>query len=49
LVVSYFGGGELETVSRIEIQSAGIPVYPTPEQAMRGIAAACFAAEQRRA
>lgn len=49
VVVSYFGGGDLEAVSRIEIQSAGIPVYPTPEQAMRGIAAACFAAEQRRA
>ncbi len=49
VVVAYFGGGELESTSRIEIQSAGIPVYPTPEQAMRGIATAVWAAEQRRA
>jgi acyl-CoA synthetase (NDP forming) len=48
VVVTYFGGGELELTSRLEIQSAGIPVYPTPEQAMRGIAAAVWAAERRR-
>ena len=48
LAVIYFGGGELEKVSGVEIQTAGIPVFPTPERASRGIAAAVWDAEYRR-
>jgi acyl-CoA synthetase (NDP forming) len=47
VVATYFGGGEIEKVSRVEIQAAGIPVFPSPERAMRGIAAAVWAAERR--
>lgn len=47
LVVFYFGGGELEIAARVDIQFAGIPVYPAPERAMRGIAGTVWAAEQR--
>jgi acetyltransferase len=47
LVVAYFGGGEIEKSSRFEIQRAGVPVYPTPERAVRAIAAAVWMAQQR--
>lgn len=40
LVVSYMGGGEEEKMGRVEMQRAGIAVYPTPERAMQGVAAA---------
>ncbi len=39
LAVSYMGGGKEEARSRFSIQRAGIPVFPSPEKAMRGIAA----------
>ncbi|UCD80240.1 MAG: CoA-binding protein [Desulfobacterales bacterium] len=45
LCVSYMGGGEEETRSRFSIHRAGIPVFPSPERAMRGIAAAVWKAE----
>jgi acyl-CoA synthetase (NDP forming) len=45
LAVSYMGGGEEEARSRFSIQRAGIPVFPSPERAMRGIAAAVWQAE----
>ena len=48
LAVTYFGGGELEKVSSVEIQAAGVPVFSTPERASRGIAAAVWDAEYRR-
>jgi len=48
LAVTYFGGGELEKVSGIEIQTLGVPVFPAPERASRGIAAAVWDAEYRR-
>ncbi len=48
VAVTYFGGGEIEKTSRLEIQAAGIPVFPSPERAMRGIAAAVQAAERRK-
>jgi len=42
LAVSYMGGGEEEKVGRVRLQEAGIPVFPTPERAARGIAAAVW-------
>ncbi len=47
LAVAYFGGGEVERASRIELNRAGIPVYPTPERAVRAIAAAVWRARYR--
>lgn len=48
LVVTYFGGGELEKQGRLALHKLGIPVYPTPERAMRGVAAAVWLAKYRR-
>ena len=48
LVVCYFGGGGVERRERPAIQAAGISAYPAPERAVRGIAAAVWAAEFRR-
>jgi acyl-CoA synthetase (NDP forming) len=48
LAVSYMGGGEEERVGRVSLQKAGIPVFPTPERAMRGIAAAVWMARYRK-
>jgi len=45
MAVSYMGGGKEEARSRFSIQRAGIPVFPSPERAMRGIAAAVWKAE----
>ena len=42
LAVCFFGGGEEEKVGRVEIQRAGIPVFPAPERAMRGLAASVW-------
>jgi len=47
LAVSYQGGGEEEKLGRVKMQEAGIPVFPTPERAMRGIAAAARYARYR--
>jgi acetyltransferase len=40
LAVGYFAGGEEERLGRVKIQEAGFPVFPAPERAMRGMAAA---------
>ncbi|MEW5723080.1 MAG: CoA-binding protein, partial [Thermodesulfobacteriota bacterium] len=40
LAVVYFGGGAEEKAGRVEMHRAGIPVYPAPERAIRGIGAA---------
>jgi len=40
LAVGYFAGGEEEKLGRVKIHEAGFPVFPAPERAMRGIAAA---------
>lgn len=45
VVVTYFGGGNEEKKGRVEIQNAGIPVFPSPNRAMRGIGAAAWRAE----
>jgi acyl-CoA synthetase (NDP forming) len=42
LVVSYLGGGELERSDSVKMQVSGIPVFPTPDRAARGIAAAVW-------
>lgn len=49
LVVSYMGGGNEEKTGRFELQGSGIPVFPTPERAVRGIAAAVWASNFRKA
>jgi acyl-CoA synthetase (NDP forming) len=48
LAVTYFAGGEEERRGRIKIQEAGIPVFHTPERAMRGIGAAVWWAKYQR-
>ena len=48
IVVTYFGGGQLEKEGRLAMHALGIPVFPTPERAMRGIAAGVQLAEYRR-
>jgi acyl-CoA synthetase (NDP forming) len=48
LGVAYFGGGEVERASRIDLHRAGIPVWPTPERAVRSVAAAVWRAQQLR-
>ncbi|MBP1718941.1 MAG: CoA-binding domain protein [Deltaproteobacteria bacterium] len=45
LAVAYFGGGDEEKKGRIALHQIGIPVFPTPERAVRGIGAATGAAE----
>lgn len=40
LVISYCGGGDVERRDRKTLQRAGIPVFPNPERALRGIKAA---------
>jgi acyl-CoA synthetase (NDP forming) len=45
LAVTYLGGGEEEKLGRVKMQEAGIPVFPSPERAMRGIVAAVWKAE----
>jgi acyl-CoA synthetase (NDP forming) len=45
LAASYFGGGEMEIRDRFLIQRAGIPVFASPDRAVRGIAAAVWKAE----
>jgi acetyltransferase len=43
VTVSFLGGGEEEKSSRVRIQELGIPVFPAPERAIRGIGAAvCY-------
>lgn len=40
LAVVYLGGGDTERKDRVEIQSAGIPVFPSPQRAMRALSVA---------
>lgn len=48
LGVAYFGGGEVEQASRIDLLRAGIPVWRTPERAVRAIGAVVCRAERLR-
>jgi len=38
VAVAFLGGGEVEKAERVNMQAAGIPVFPTPERAARAIA-----------
>lgn len=49
VVVGYLGGGEVEKLEREKMHRLGIPVFSSPERAARGIAAATWTAEYRRA
>jgi acyl-CoA synthetase (NDP forming) len=44
LAVSYMGGGEHEKRGSVEIQKMRVGVFPSPERAVRGIAAAAWKA-----
>lgn len=48
LVVSYLGGGEEELKACPALHKAGLAVFPSPERAVRGIAASVRAAEYKR-
>ncbi len=48
ICAAYYGGGAVEQVERRRMQRLGVPVFPSPERAMRAIAASCWYAEQRR-
>jgi len=37
VVVAYLGGGEVEKAERLCLHAAGIPVFPTPQRAIRAI------------
>jgi acyl-CoA synthetase (NDP forming) len=37
IVVAYLGGGEVEKAERLQMHAAGIPVFPTPQRAVRAI------------
>ena len=37
--MAYLGGGAEEKVGRVRLHEAGIPVFPTPERAVRAISA----------
>lgn len=38
IMVAYLGGGEVEKVERIRLHAAGIPVFATPQRAVRALA-----------
>jgi acyl-CoA synthetase (NDP forming) len=48
ICAAFYGGGAVEQVERRRMQRAGVPVFPSPERAMKAIAASCWYAEQRR-
>lgn len=48
LAVAYFAGGQEEKAGRPQLHAVGIPVFPTPERAIRGISAAVRHAQYRR-
>jgi len=48
LAVSYMGGGEEEKKGSLEIQRMGLGVFPSPERAVRGIAAVTWRAQYQR-
>ena len=48
LAVSYMGGGEHEKQGSLEIQKIGVGVFPSPERAVKGIAAAAWKARYDR-
>jgi acyl-CoA synthetase (NDP forming) len=45
--VAYLGGGDVEKEERLLMHAAGIPVFPTPQRAIRAIRDAAWAAKFR--
>ncbi len=43
VVVAYLGGGEVEKAERLRLHGVGIPVFPTPQRAIRAIRDAVWA------
>lgn len=48
MAVAFFAGGEEEKRGRVAMQQKGLAVFPSPERAVKGIAAAASSAEYRR-
>lgn len=48
VAATYMGGGEAERIGRYRMQEAGIPCYPTPERAARGLASLVWYSEYKR-
>ncbi len=48
ICAAIFGGAAVEKEQRWTMQQGGIPVYPTPERAVKAIAASCWYHERRR-
>jgi acyl-CoA synthetase (NDP forming) len=46
--VAFLGGGAVERHERFTMQRRGIPVFPTPERAIRAIAQSCWHADRQR-
>jgi acyl-CoA synthetase (NDP forming) len=49
ICAAIFGGAAVEKEQRWTMQQGGVPVYPSPERAIKAIAASCWYAERRRA
>ena len=47
LVVVYLGGGEVEKTERLRMHAVGIPVFPTPQRAIRAIRDVVWAKRNR--
>lgn len=47
IAVAYLGGGEIEKDERLKMHAAGIPVFPTPQRAIRAIRDATWVARYR--
>lgn len=48
VVVAYMGGGEAELTGRVRLQESGIPVYLTPDRAVKALADLTWYSEFRR-
>ena len=49
VAVSYLGGGQVEKAERVLMHKAGIPVFPTPERAIRAIQGVVWSASCQKA
>ncbi|HUW10980.1 MAG TPA: acetate--CoA ligase family protein [Anaerolineae bacterium] len=47
IAVAYLGGGDVEKSERLSMHAAGVPVFPTPERAIRAIGDAVWATKYR--
>jgi acyl-CoA synthetase (NDP forming) len=48
ICAAIFGGAAVEREQRWNMQRGGVPVFPSPERAIRAIGASCWYAERRR-